>query len=87
MQVLIYGMRGLVMTYEEIRAARLQKPFRPFKIRMKSGEEHLIPQPARLAISERIVAFVNPETGVIEHWSPKAIESLTFVDEANTLKA
>jgi hypothetical protein len=53
---------------------------------MRSGEEHLIPQPARLAISKRIVAFVNPESGVIEHWSPSAVESLTFVDEVNTPK-
>ncbi len=72
------------MNYEEIRSARLQKPFRPFTLRMKSGEEHLIPEPARLAISKRIVAFVNPRTGIIEHWSPDAVESLTFPDAAKS---
>ena len=75
------------MNFEDIRKARLQKPFRPFKLRMKSGEEHVIPEPASLAISQRIVAFVNPNTGEIEHWSPAAVESLTFVDEAKPTHA
>ena len=70
------------MTYEEIRAARLQSPFRPFILRMKNGEEHLIQDPTTLAISPRILAFMNPKTGIIEPTSPGAAESITFVDQS-----
>ena len=75
------------MTYEEIRAARLQSPFRPFKLRMNNGEEYFIQDPTTLAISPRILAFVDPKTGIIEDTSPGAAESITFVDQikpANT---
>ncbi len=69
------------MNYEEIRTARLQEPFRPFKLRMKNGEEHLIRDPTTLAISRGILAFVNPKTGIIEQTSPGAAEAITFVDQ------
>ena len=69
------------MTYEEIRSARLQKPFRPFVLRMKNGEEHLIQDPTTLAISRKILAFVNSKTGIIEPTTPEAAESITFVDQ------
>ena len=49
---------------------------------MKNGEEHLIQDPTTLAISKRILAFVNPKTGIIEETSPGAAESITFVDQA-----
>lgn len=68
------------MNYEEIRQARLRKPFRPFILRMKNGDEHLIPDPVHLAISRRIMGFVNPKTGIIEQSSPEAVESLRFVE-------
>ena len=75
------------MNYEDIRNARLQDPFRPFKLRMKNGEEHLIPDPVRLAISKRILAFVNPRTGVIQQTSPDAVDSLIFVEERKPTQA
>jgi hypothetical protein len=75
------------MTYEEIRAARLQNPFRPFKLRMKNGEEYLIQDPTTLAISPRNLAFVDSKTGLIELTSPGAAESITFVDQSKSSHA
>ena len=75
------------MTYEEIRAARLQSPFRPFKLRMNNGEEYLIKDPTTLAISLRILAFVDPKTGLIELTSPGAAESITFDDQVKPTHA
>lgn len=72
------------MTYEEIRAARLRTPFRPFKLRMKNGEEHLIQEPMALVISQRVLAYVNAKTGIIEETTPGAAESITFIDHAET---
>ena len=69
------------MEYEDIRKARLQSPFQPFKLRMKNGEEHLIQDPTTLAISQRILAFVDPKTGLLEHTSPEAAESITYIDQ------
>ena len=74
------------MNYEEIRQARLQKPFRPFILRMRNGEEHLIPDPVNLAISKRVMGFVNPKTGIIEESSPEAVDSLRFVEETKPLQ-
>ncbi len=74
------------MTYEEIRAARLQSPFRPFKLRMKNGAEYLIKDPTTLAISPRNLAFVDPQTGLIEHSSPAAAESITFVEQTDAIR-
>ena len=70
------------MNYEEIRQARLRKPFLPFILRMKNGDEHLIPDPVNLAISKRVMGFVNPRTGIIEQSSPDAVDSLRFIEEA-----
>jgi hypothetical protein len=75
------------MTYEEIRQARLQTPFRPFKLRLKNGEEHLIQEPTALVISQRILAFVSSRTGVVEETTPGAAESITFVDQIESSKA
>lgn len=75
------------MNYEEIRIARLQMPFKPFILRMKNGEKHLIEDPTTLAISQRILAFVNPKTGVIESTSPEAAEAITFVDQVESTNA
>ncbi len=71
------------MTYEEIRAVRLRHPFKPFRLRIRNGDEHLIQDPTTLAISQRILAFVNSKTGVIETSWPAAAESISFVDEWN----
>jgi hypothetical protein len=75
------------MNYEDIRKARLQTPFQPFILRMMNGEEHLIQDPTTLAISQRILAFVNPKTGIIEETSPRAAESITFVEQVKTTNA
>ena len=68
------------MNYEDIRKARLQQPFQPFKLRMKNGEEHLIQEPMSLVISQRVLAFVSSKTGIMEETTPGAAESITFID-------
>ena len=72
------------MNYEDIRKARLLDPFRPFKLRMKNGEEHLIQEPMALVISQRVLAYVNAKTGIIEESTPGDAESITFIDQAET---
>ena len=71
------------MTYEEIRAARLQRPFRPFQMRMKNGHQHVIREPETLAISPLNLVFFDPSAGGVVMSSADEVESLSFDDDTS----
>ncbi|MBI1830828.1 MAG: hypothetical protein HYR84_05180 [Planctomycetes bacterium] len=68
------------MTYEEIRAARLQRPFKPIKLRLRNGREHVIREPESLAITPLNLVFFDPLSGVVMS-SADEVESLSYVDD------
>jgi hypothetical protein len=71
------------MNYEEIRKARLLHPFKPFKLRMKSGQEHVIREAEALAITPLNLVFFDPSAGGTVMSSADEVESLSFVDEVS----
>ncbi len=71
------------MTYEAIRAARLQKPFRPFTLRMKSGQNHLIREPETLAITPLNLVFFDSNAGGVVMSSADEVESVLFADDVS----
>ncbi len=75
------------MTYEEIRAARLQKPFRPFRLRMRTGQEYVIRTEETLLITPRNLVFFSSASGPVVMSSAEDVESLSFVDDANKVGA
>ena len=75
------------MTYEEVRAARLQQPFRPFKLRMTDGQEHVIREAEELAITPLNLVFFDPGAGEVVMSSPDSVESLSFVEEVRKASA
>ena len=72
------------MTYEEIRAARLQDPFRAFKLRMRDGQEHVIREPESLAITPLNLVFFDRDVRGVVMSSADEVESLIFVDGAKS---
>ena len=76
-----------IMTYEEIRAARLQHPFRPFTLRMKNGHEHLIREPETLAITPLNLVFWDSDSRTVVMSSANEVESLTYVDQTSKASA
>jgi hypothetical protein len=75
------------MNYEDIRKARLQHPFRAFKLRMKEGQEYVIAEPETLAITPLNLVFLNGNTGTVVMSSADEVESLAFVDENKKVSA
>ena len=71
------------MNYEEIRKVRLEHPFRPFRLRMKSGQEHLIQEAETLAITPLNLVFFDPGAGGVVMSSADEVESLAFVDDVS----
>ena len=70
------------MTYEAIREARLQHPFKPFRLKMKDGSVHFIYDAVRLAIRPKILFFAN-ERGEHVYSSPEEVDSLVFVEQTS----
>ena len=75
------------MNYEDIRKARLQDPFRPFKLHMKDGLECVIGEPEILAITPLNLVFLNASQGNVVMSSADEVESLDFVDENRKVSA
>ena len=75
------------MNYEDIRKARLQQPFRPFKLRMKNGQEYAIGEPETLAITPLNLVFFDPSVGEVVMSSAADVESLSFVDDGRKVSA
>ena len=75
------------MTYEEIRKARLQHPFRSFKLRMTNGREHVIREAEELAITPLNLVFFDSAADELVMSSPADVESLSFVEDARKASA
>ncbi len=75
------------MTYEEIRAARLQKPFGPFRLRMLTGQEYVIRAEETLLITPRNLVFFSSPSGSVVMSSADEVESLSYVGNSNKVGA
>ena len=75
------------MNFEDIRAARLQHPFRPFKLRMKNGREHVIREPETLAITPLNLVFFDSIASNIVMSAADEVDSLSFVDDVSKARA
>lgn len=69
------------MTYEEIRAVRLQRPFRGLKLRMRNGQEYVIREAEALAITPQNLVFFDADAGIVMS-TAEEVESLSFMGDS-----
>lgn len=68
------------MMREELRRAKQASPFRPFVIRMTSGQEYEIPHPDFIFVPPegRIIVVYTKDERALTHVSLPLVESLEF---------
>jgi hypothetical protein len=64
------------MDTESIRTAVRRQPFVPFLLRMNDGRIFHIPHPDYVAVSRRVVIFIDPATDAEIYLEPVLIASL-----------
>lgn len=71
------------MTRDEIRTALKASPFRPFTIRMASGQGHEVPHPDFVFVPPegRIIVVYSTTDRALAHVSLPLVESLDFHDD------
>lgn len=66
------------MDTEVIREAILERPFKPFTLKLTDGRELLVRHPEFAAVAKRRVVYINHENEAVSILEPLLILSLEF---------
>ena len=69
------------MDVNTIREAVLQRPFKPFTLRLNDGREFRVPHPEFVAVSKRVVLLIRPDNEAGIYLEPVLIASLAYVPD------
>ena len=69
------------MDTSNIRQAVLNRPFRPFTLKMNDGREFYIPHPEYVAVSKRVVVVVDRFTEAAIQLEPLLIASMQVEED------
>ena len=66
---------------ETIRQAVLDRPFKPFVLRLNDGREFHVPHPEYVAVSRRVVLVIDEKSEAGVYLEPVLIASMHFEDK------